>query len=36
VALNHATIQVIDNQPRGSQFVLAFPLTQPDSDKLSE
>lgn len=36
VALNHATIQVVDNQPQGSQFVLAFPLTQPDSDKLSE
>jgi len=36
VVLNRATITVQDNHPQGSQFIVAFPLRQPNSDKLSD
>ncbi|AYM03822.1 sensor histidine kinase [Levilactobacillus yiduensis] len=35
VGLNHATIRVSDNLPRGSQFILKFPVAE-NSDKLSD
>lgn len=36
VTLNHATIQVVDNPPQGSRFLMTFPKASPDSDKLSD
>lgn len=36
VRVNHGTITIADNQPRGSRFILTFPQSPVKSEKLSE
>lgn len=36
IQLNRATITVVDNQPKGSQFVIQFPQPKLQSENLSD